>query len=102
MPTYVYFCESCGTRLEKFHGINESPCYLCPSCSGKLVREISGGSGFLFKGPGFYITDYRSESYRNAEKKERELEKKTPVASSDSSSSESGGKKTEKTEGKAS
>jgi putative FmdB family regulatory protein len=76
VPTYVYLCESCGTRLEKFHGINESPCFQCPVCSGELVREISGGSGFLFKGSGFYATDYRSESYRQAEKKEKDQEKK--------------------------
>ncbi len=77
MPTYVYLCEHCGTKLERFHGINESPVFLCPSCSGELVREISGGSGFLFKGPGFYETDYRSDSYKQAQKKEKELEKKT-------------------------
>lgn len=87
MPTYIYLCESCGTKLEKFHGINENPCYLCPSCSGKLVREISGGSGFLFKGPGFYITDYRSESYRKAEKKEQELRNRSSNSSSSSDSS---------------
>ncbi|MFQ6103198.1 MAG: FmdB family zinc ribbon protein [Candidatus Glassbacteria bacterium] len=75
MPTYVYRCEACGVRFEKFHGINESPCFQCPTCSGRLVREISGGSGFLFRGSGFYATDYRSESYRSAEKKEKEMEK---------------------------
>jgi len=72
LPTYIYLCESCGTRLEKFHGINESPCFLCPSCSGQLERQISGGAGFIFKGPGFYATDYRSESYKKAEKKDRD------------------------------
>ena len=75
MPTYVYLCEHCGTKLEKFHGINESPVLVCPRCSRKLVREISGGSGFLFRGPGFYATDYRSEGYKEAQRKEKDLEK---------------------------
>lgn len=72
MPTYVYTCESCGIKIEKFHGINEHPSFTCPSCSARLAREISGGSGFLFRGQGFYATDYRSDAYKQAEKKEKE------------------------------
>jgi len=79
LPTYIYLCESCGTKLEKFHGINESPCFLCPSCSGQLERQISGGAGFIFKGSGFYATDYRSESYKKAEKKDKDHEKGSSV-----------------------
>jgi putative FmdB family regulatory protein len=89
VPTYVYTCESCGIRIEKLHGINESPSFNCPSCSGRLTREISGGSGFLFKGQGFYTTDYRSEAYKQAEKKEKDVEK------SAGDTRESGGKKGE-------
>lgn len=75
MPTYVYVCKSCGKRIEKTHGINEEPSLTCPSCAEPLEREISGGSGFILRGEGFYATDYRSDEYRKAEKKEKEVEK---------------------------
>lgn len=69
MPTYEYECPSCGHRFEVFQRITEAPKRSCPSCKGRRVRRVlSGGAGLLFKGSGFYITDYRSDSYRRAAK----------------------------------
>ncbi len=72
MPTYEYECQKCGERLERFQPISAPPLRTCPRCRGKLQRLIGAGAGILFKGSGFYATDYRSKSYREAEKKERE------------------------------
>lgn len=67
MPTYEYRCEACGHELDLFQNISESPKKKCPACSRlKLKRKIGGGAGFLFKGSGFYLTDYRSDSYKKA------------------------------------
>jgi len=60
MPTYEYECRDCGHAFERFQGINEDPISLCPECQGKVRRLISSGGGLVFKGPGFYATDYRS------------------------------------------
>ncbi|MCB1202192.1 MAG: zinc ribbon domain-containing protein [Leptospiraceae bacterium] len=60
MPTYDYACSECGHGFEKFHSMSESPEYTCPACNSKNVsRKISGGSGIIFKGSGFYVTDYK-------------------------------------------
>jgi putative FmdB family regulatory protein len=64
MPTYEYECSSCQYLFEAFQGISEEPLTECPRCGGPVKRKISGGSGLLFKGKGFYITDYRSENYK--------------------------------------
>lgn len=60
MPTYEYECRECGHAFERFQGINEDPISMCPECEGKVRRLISSGGGLVFKGPGFYATDYRS------------------------------------------
>jgi len=72
MPTYEYSCENCGQRLEKFQSIKARPIRKCPKC-GKLTlkRLIGSGAGIIFKGSGFYQTDYRSESYKTAAKNEK-------------------------------
>jgi putative FmdB family regulatory protein len=73
MPTYEYECEGCGHQLEEFQSITEAPLRKCPECKrNKLQRLISGGAAVLFKGSGFYQTDYRSDSYKSAAKKESE------------------------------
>jgi putative FmdB family regulatory protein len=72
MPTYEYECQECGSRLERFQPISASPLKTCPECRGRLQRLISAGAGIIFKGSGFYATDYRSKSYRDAEKKDKE------------------------------
>ncbi len=67
MPTYEYRCGACGKSLEIFHSISEAPKRKCPSCGKpKLERQISAGAGILFKGSGFYQTDYRSDAYKSA------------------------------------
>ena len=75
MPTYEYQCKACGVEFERFQQISEEPITECPECSGPVKKLISAGAGFIFKGSGFYITDYRSEGYKQAEKKD--TEKKT-------------------------
>ncbi len=72
MPTYSYACEACGHRFDQFQPISEKPVRKCPKC-GKLKtkRLITGGGGVLFKGSGFYQTDYRSKSYNEAAKKDK-------------------------------
>ncbi len=64
MPTYEYACTSCQYEFEAFQKMSEEPLTECPRCKGPVRRKISGGSGLLFKGQGFYITDYRSENYK--------------------------------------
>ncbi len=71
MPTYEYECLKCGHAFEAFQRMTDEPLKRCPSCRGKVRRAISGGAGFLFKGSGFYATDYRSEGYRSAAKADR-------------------------------
>jgi putative FmdB family regulatory protein len=78
MPTYEYVCQKCGHEFEAFHSISAAPLKNCPEevCArkkwgrGKVVKKIGAGAGLLFKGGGFYITDYRSEGYKQAAKKE--------------------------------
>ena len=72
MPTYEYECRACGYRFEKFQPITANPIRTCPKCKRRKVRRLIGsGAGILFKGSGFYETDYRSESYRKAAEKEK-------------------------------
>ncbi|MHC4456469.1 MAG: FmdB family zinc ribbon protein [Planctomycetota bacterium] len=72
MPTYEYICENCAYKFEQFQSIKAKAIRKCPKC-GKvsLTRLIGTGAAVIFKGPGFYHTDYRSESYKKAEKKEK-------------------------------
>jgi putative FmdB family regulatory protein len=71
MPTYDYQCDACGHRFEKFQSITAAPIRKCPKCGKRSVRRLLGtGAGILFKGSGFYITDYRSEGYKSAAKAE--------------------------------
>ena len=71
MPTYEYQCTKCKKRHEAFQSITAKPLTKCPKCGGRLKRSMGSGSGFLFKGSGFYITDYRSKSYHEAKKKDQ-------------------------------
>ena len=67
MPTYDYRCEACEHQFETFQSITAAPMKKCPKCrKSKLRRLIGTGAALLFKGDGFYITDYRSESYKKA------------------------------------
>ena len=70
MPTYQYKCLKCGHEFEEFQKMTDAPVESCPKCKGKTRRMVTGGAGFLFKGSGFYITDHRSESYKESSRKE--------------------------------
>ena len=79
MPTYDYTCDACQQNWEEFQSIKAEALKKCPHCKkNKARRLISAGAGFLFKGSGFYITDYRSDSYKKS-------------ASADSSAPSTGG-----------
>jgi len=72
MPTYDYECQACGHAFEKFHSITASPIKTCPVCKKRRVRRLIGtGAGVIFKGSGFYQTDYRSDSYKKAAEKDK-------------------------------
>ncbi|RKY40355.1 MAG: zinc ribbon domain-containing protein [Candidatus Omnitrophota bacterium] len=82
MPTYDYECLSCRRRFEIFHKISENEERVCPSCGGKMRRLIGAGCGLIFKGSGFYITDYKkkespsSSSPKNPKSQEEKKDKK--------------------------
>ncbi|MHC4407323.1 MAG: FmdB family zinc ribbon protein [Planctomycetota bacterium] len=98
MPTYDYVCQACDHEFEMFQSITANPARKCPACGRlKLRRLIGPGAAIVFKGSGFYKTDYRSESYRKAAAADKN--KKTP---SDSSSSKKGGKKKQSSTAEAS
>jgi len=72
MPTYDYICESCGCEFERFQSIIAKPLRTCLKCKKrKLKRLIGAGAGIIFKGSGFYQTDYRSEGYKKAKESEK-------------------------------
>jgi putative FmdB family regulatory protein len=79
MPTYDYECEKCGRVFEVFQSITAEPLKTCGNegCTGTVHRLISSGGGFLLKGSGFYSTDYRSDSYKKAEKADKETTSKS-------------------------
>ncbi|HKA24029.1 MAG TPA: FmdB family zinc ribbon protein [Candidatus Eisenbacteria bacterium] len=91
MPTYEYECRQCGHRFEKFQSMKDQPLQKCEKCGGELRRLIGTGAGILFKGSGFYQTDYRSDSYR----------KKAKSETGDSSPKKEGGSETKKKEPKS-
>ena len=93
MPTYEYKCLACDNRFERFQGITAPAIEECPECSGKVKRLIGAGAGLIFKGSGFYITDYRSDGYKESAKKDKN-------ESSDKSTSSDKSDKGEKTEKK--
>ena len=71
MPTYDYKCLSCNYEFEQFQLMTDKPLKKCPICGGKVERLIGTGAAIIFKGSGFYETDYRSESYKKAEKADK-------------------------------
>ena len=76
MPTYEYHCDACEHHFDEFQPITESALKKCPKCKKAKLRRIFGtGAAILFKGSGFYQTDYRSESYKAAAKAEQEATK---------------------------
>jgi putative FmdB family regulatory protein len=97
MPTYEYHCDACEHHFDEFQSITEKPLKKCPQCRKPKLRRIFGtGAAILFKGSGFYQTDYRSESYKAAAKAEQDSSK---PASSEKSTTD-GTAATGSTEGK--
>tara|TARA_Y100000590_G_scaffold75128_1_gene82986 strand:+ start:191 stop:451 length:261 start_codon:yes stop_codon:yes gene_type:complete len=78
MPTYDYFCEKCQNTIEYFQSMSDSALEKCPKCNNKVRRLISGGSGLIFKGSGFYLTDYaqKKENKPTIENKKKTDKKK--------------------------
>ncbi len=89
MPTYVYECQRCGARFELLQGINDPPRQRCPECRGKVKRLLMPGGGFIFKGSGFYITDYKHKEDKSRATKEK-AETSGAAGSGDSSGSKDG------------
>jgi putative FmdB family regulatory protein len=90
MPTYDYICDSCGHEFEAYESIKAEPLTECPECKlTKLRRKIGPGAAILFKGSGFYQTDYRSESYKKAEKAEKTSNEPAKPAADTTSSTKS-------------
>lgn len=81
MPTYEYECQACGHKFEEFQSIKAKPTVVCPKCKKRKVKRlVSGGAGFIFKGSGFYETDYRSDAYKAAAKNDSATPAKTDSA----------------------
>ena len=97
MPTYDYICDACGHEFEAYESIKADPQRTCPECAAEsLRRKLGTGAAILFKGSGFYQTDYRSESYKKAAKADKAGEPssggKSESGSGGKSESGSGGK----------
>jgi putative FmdB family regulatory protein len=90
MPTYDYICDSCGHEFEAYESIMAPSRTECPECKlSKLRRKIGPGAAILFKGSGFYQTDYRSDSYKKAEKADKSSSEPAKLAAESKSSTES-------------
>ena len=98
MPTYDYVCDQCSHEFEAFESIKADPQTVCPACSEpKLRRKIGAGAAILFKGSGFYQTDYRSDSYKKRAEADKPGDSKpAPSTSSSESSSTSSATSTAK------
>ncbi len=98
MPTYEYICDACGHELEEFQSMSAKPLKKCPDCGkNKLVRQIGTGAGIIFKGSGFYETDYRSEGYKKDAKAETDAAKPKKEDKNDKKSGETKSSSTDNT-----
>lgn len=104
MPTYEYQCKKCGHAFEVIQSIKAEPLKTCPKAEcpqdsgrGKVMRLIGTGGGLLFKGSGFYITDYRSEGYKSAAKADKDSSSGSDSSSKSESSTKSDSSKSEST-----
>jgi putative FmdB family regulatory protein len=92
MPTYEYQCDACDHKFEEFQSMKDEPLTKCPQCGKKKLRRLFGsGAAILFKGSGFYQTDYRSDSYRSAAKAEQDGAKPAAAGSNGSGGTTGGG-----------
>ncbi len=85
MPTYDYLCNDCSHQFEAFHSITADPLDSCPECKGTVKRLIGAGNGLIFKGSGFYITDYKKTKNSASTDKKATKSKSEAKSSSDSS-----------------
>lgn len=93
MPTYEYKCSNCGYIFETFQSIKDNPIKKCPKCQkDTLKRLISGGAGLIFKGSGFYLTDYKMKP-ASEEKKHKDVKPKEGKPDTKKASEKSSGKK---------
>lgn len=101
MPTYEYRCETCGHQFEVFQSMKDPKLEDCPdsACAGPVRRLLGTGAGLIFKGGGFYQTDYRSESYKQGQKKESEGGQAKGAKESKPAGTEKAGAKASKSEG---
>src|SRR5436305_15240264 len=105
MPTYEYRCDACDHQFDEFQSMTDKPLKKCPRCGKSKLRRIFGaGAAILFKGSGFYQTDYRSESYKAAAKADQESAKPatTDKADTTGTTSSTTGANKAKTKGKTS
>ena len=94
MPTYDYQCDACGHEMELFQGINDPIKKKCPECGKlKLKRLFGSGAAIVFKGSGFYQTDYRSDGYKKAAEKDSKAKSESKSSDSGSNKKDSGSKK---------
>jgi len=78
MPTYEYQCDACDHNFDEFQSMSDKPLKKCPKCGKPKLRRVFGtGAAILFKGSGFYETDYRSESYKQAAKADQDASSKS-------------------------
>jgi putative FmdB family regulatory protein len=92
MPTYDYVCDGCNHEFEAYESITANPQTVCPTChESKLRRKIGPGAAILFKGSGFYQTDYRSDSYKKAAASDKKSSDSPSTSSASNSSASNGG-----------
>lgn len=90
MPTYEYICDACGNEFEEFQSMSAAPIKKCPKCKkSKVHRKISTGGGIIFKGGGFYETDYRGDAYKKAAEADKSGGEAKPAADAKSESAKS-------------
>ena len=104
MPTYEYVCKKCDHEFEAFQRMSDERLSDCPveSCEGNVRRKIGRGAGLIFKGSGFYETDYRSDSYKQGAKKDSDAGSAKPKTEGSSASGDNGSKKSSGGESKSS
>jgi len=99
MPTYDYVCDACGHEFELFQSMTDSVKRTCPKCKKRKLRRLIGtGGAIMFKGSGFYQTDYRSESYKKAAAADKPPSKKSDSSKKDAGSKQSKGNSQSSTE----
>lgn len=95
MPTYEYKCKKCGNEFEVFHSMSSEPVKFCPKCGGEVKKLISAGAGAIFKGSGFYQTDYKNRPLKNKKSEVKDPAPVKPTVKPDSSPKQDSAPKSE-------